>query len=200
MQEEREEHQEKESEISEEDGTIEETDNPPLDEDQPAEESEPVTPDEEESQSTDEDGDEDESVGEAEDDDLVEEEPAQQRGCLAGCITPIVVISVIALVIIAIGYSKRDAIQQSLLRRIVVNTQDDVLRNLSADMDKNQIEKQFEKVKLALKEGRINEDALTEAVEEYQDVIGDRPSLEEKERAINQLMTDLSAAIVRASK
>ncbi|MFC1716608.1 hypothetical protein ACFL6S_23270 [Candidatus Poribacteria bacterium] len=197
MQEEREEHQEEESEIPEEDETTEESGDPSLDEDQPAEESEQVTPDEEESQPTDEDGDEDESVGEAEDDDLVEEEPAQRRGCLAGCITPIVVVLVIALVIIAIVYSKRDAIQQSLLRRIVVNTQDDVLRNLSADMDKNQIEKDFEKVRLALKEGRINEDALTEAVEEYQDVIGDRPSLEEKERAISQLMADLSVAIAR---
>ncbi len=200
MQEERDEDQKKEPGIPEEAGTTGEADDTPLTEEQPAEESEPVTPDEEESQPTDEDEAEEESVVEAEDDELLEEEPSQRRGCLAGCIIPIAVVFAVVLVIAAIVYSKQDTIQQWLLKRIVANTQNDIINNLPADMDKNQIETDFEKVKLALKEVRVNEKALAEAIEEYQDAIGDRPSVEQKKRDINELMMDLSAAIARGSR
>ena len=104
------------------------------------------------------------------------------------------------LVIVVIGYSKRDAIQRGLLKRIVANTQHNILRDPPADMDRNQIETDFEKVKLALKEGRVNEEALTEAIEEYQDAVREKPSIEQKKRAINELMTDLSAAIIRGDR
>lgn len=192
MQEER---QEKEPEIPEEHGTAEGVDDPSLDEEQPAEETEPVASDEEEGQLADEDTDEAELIGEVEDDELFAEEPPRRHGCLIGCFAPIAVIFAVVLIIVAIGYLKRDAIQQGLLKRIVANTQNDVFRNLPEDMDKNQIEKEFEEVKLALKEGRGNAEALAEAIEEYQDVIGERPSIEQRKQAIKNLMTDLSAAI-----
>ncbi len=200
MQEEREKHQREEPKIPEEAGMTEEVSDPSLDEEQPAEELEPVTPDEEESQSTDEDEAEEESVVEAEDDDPLEEEPSRQHGCLMGCVTPMAVIFAVALVIFAIVYSKRDAITQSLFKRIVAKTQNDVLNNLPEGLDSNEMETDFEKVKLAMKEGRVNEAALTEALEEYQDAIGEKPSEEQREQAISELMKDLSAAIMRDAR
>jgi len=168
-----EERQEKESETPEEDSSAEETeeiaDDVDEDEDEPAEE----------------------------DHDLLEEEP-QGRGCLLGCVTPIAVIFVIVLVIAMIGYSKRDALRQGLLKRIVANTHDHVLNDLPADLDENQIETDFDKLKLALKEGRVNEEAMAEVIEDYQDAVKGKPTIGQKRRATNNLMADLKKVIMKS--
>ena len=62
-------------------------------------------------------------------------------------------------------------------------------------MDENAIEADFEKVKTALKEGRIDEEALTEAIEDYQDAVRKRPSQEQKKEDINKLIEGLKTAI-----
>lgn len=180
MEEEQAEHQEKESEVSAEDSPAEETD-----------ESEKIADDEDEDE---EELSAEEDIPE-EDDDLLEEEPPG-RGCLLGCVTPIVVIFVIALVIGMIGYSRRDALRQGLLKRIVANTHDQVLNDLPADLDENQIEADFDKLKLALKEGRVNMEALAEVIEDYQDAVKGRPPIEQKKRAINDLMANLKKVIM----
>lgn len=177
------ERQEKESEVPEEDMPAEEAD-----------ESKEIADDEDEDE--DEPAEEDDDLPE-EDYDLLEEEP-QERGCLLGCVTPIAVIFVIVLVVSMIGYSKRDIISQGLLKRIVANTHDHVLNDLPADLDENQIETDFDKLKLALKQGSVNEEALAEVIEDYQDAVKGRPTVEQKKRAINILMTNLSKVIMKS--
>ena len=172
-----------EKEIPEEDNPAEETD-----------ESEEIADDEDEDE--DELSEEDDDPSE-EDYDFVEEEP-QGRGCLLGCVTPIAVIFVIALVIGIIGYSRRDALRQGLLKRIVSNTHDHVLNDLPADLDENQIEADFDKLTLALKQGRVNVEALAEVIEDYQDAVKGRPTVEQKKRAINDLMTNLKKVIMKS--
>ncbi len=133
---------------------------------------------------------------EPEDDDLVEEELPQRHGCVAGCLVPIAVASAIVLVIIMIGYSKRDSISHGLLKRIVDNTQSNVLNDLPIDMNPEQVRAEFEKLKLAQKEGRIDEVTLTEIIEDYWDIVRKRPSPQQKKRAIIKLRTSLKEAII----
>lgn len=151
-----------------------------------------------------EEDEEDELVEEAEEEEdlgdgvpsLVEGELIQQRGCLRGCLTPMAAILAIVLVIVMIGYAKRNALREVLLKRIIANTQRHVLGQLPEDMDENEVEDIFEKVKAALKEDRIDEEALTEAIKKYQDAMQKRPPLEQKKREIGELMAGLNSAII----
>ena len=131
-----------------------------------------------------------------EDDDLIEEEPPQRHGCVAGCLVPIVVAFAIVLVIIIIGYSKRDALSQGLLKRIVGNTQNDVLNDLPIDMNPDQIKAEFEGLELARKQGRVDEEALTEIIEDYWDAVRKRPSPQQRKQAIIKLRTSLKEVIM----
>lgn len=123
------------------------------------------------------------------------QEKEQRRGCLTGCITPIAVIFVIILVIGVIGYSKLDAFRRILLKRIIANTQDHILSDLPLDIDENEIEATFEKLKLALKEDRVDTEALTKAIEEYHNVVKEKPPPARKKQAIDTLMESLTMLI-----
>lgn len=180
-------HQGKEQEKPEENGPVEEIDDPSLPEE--PEETEEEEPAEEE----------DEPVEEPEDEDWAEEDEEEvipRRGCLKGCLAPIAVIFVIMLVLIIIAYSKRDTIHASLLSRIIANTQNQILSKLPDDMDEKTVEAAFERLKKAMKEKHVNEEVLTEAVEEYQEATQEEPPLEEKKQAINRLMDGLNAAVI----
>ena len=124
-----------------------------------------------------------------------EEEPIRRGGCLQGCLIPIAVIIVILLVAVVVIYSKYDALRESLLVRIISNTQTHALSQLPEE-DRNSVKDTFERVKTALKEKRIDEDALTEAIEEYQDSISQSQPLEQKVQVINKLKEDLEAAFI----
>ncbi len=194
MQEERTKRQEKEE--PEEGGTVGGVDDPSLEEDQAAAEETEQTDEGEEEEPVEEETTEVEKKVEV----PVQREPIQRRGCLKGCLIPVAAIFAIIMVILAIGYSKRDAISNSLLKRIIANTQNNILGDLPEGMDEKQIEAAFEEVKLALSEGRIDREALMEAMEKYHDAIGDRPPSEQKKQYINELVTDLNAAIVRRDR
>lgn len=139
---------------------------------------------------------EEEPVEEAEEKDLAEGELIQRRGCLRGCLTPIAAILVALLVMVMIVYAKRSAISVWLRQRIVANTQNHILSDLPEDMDEKETEASFEKVKTALKEGRIDEEALDEIIKEYWDAVRKLP-VEERQQAINTLMASLNAAIMK---
>ncbi len=124
-----------------------------------------------------------------------EEEPIRRGGCLQGCLIPIAVIIVILLVAVVVIYSKYDALRETLLVRIISNTQTHALSQLPEE-DRNPVKDTFERVKTALKEKRIDEDALTEAIEEYQDSISQSQPLEQKAQIINKLKEDLEAAFI----
>ena len=185
VQEEQEGLQRKGQEGPEENGPAEEVDDPSLPED-PAEVEEEYTP---------EDAEEGEAVEELEAEELVEEELIQRRGCLWGCLTPVAVILAVVLVLIVIGYAKRNVLRSVLITRIVTNTRDRVLDELPEE-DAERVKAEFEKVKAALKEGRIDEEALTVAIEEFHDSMRKRPSPEQKVQEINKLIEDMDAAIM----
>ena len=187
MQEKQEGYQEKEQEGPEENGPVDEAEDPSL------AEKEAVTEGEEPVEESEE---EDRPVEEAEEAELIEEELVQTRGCLRGCLTPIVVVFAIVLVAVMIGYSRRSALRSGLLKRIIANTQEHALSELPDGMDEKTIEATFEKVKTALKEGRIDEEALTEAIEEYQDATQKRLPLEQRKQEIDKLMAGLNGAII----
>ena len=133
---------------------------------------------------------------EPEDDDLMEGESSQRHGCVAGCLVPIIVAFAVVLVILMIGYSKRDSISQSLLKRIVANTQSDVLNDLPIDMDPAQTRAEFEELKLARGKGQVDEEALTEIMEDYWDAVRQKPSPQERKQAIIELMANLKKVIM----
>ena len=124
-----------------------------------------------------------------------EEEPIRKGGCLQGCLIPIAVIIVILLVGVVLIYLKYDALREALLMRIVSNTQNHVLSQLPEE-DRNALKDTFERVKTALKEKQIDEEALTEAIEEYQDSISQSQPLEQKKQIIDTLKEDLEAAFM----
>ena len=188
MKEEQAERKEEEQEGPEENGPVGEVDeSSPAGEQTATEEAQPFEESEEEGELV-------EEVQEAEE--LVEGELIQRRGCLRGCLTPIAAILAIGLVVAIIGYAKRDAIREVLLKRIIANTQRHVLAQLPEDMDEKEIEVIFEEAKTALRENRIDEEALTEAMEQYHDTMRRRPSLEQKKQEIDKLMERLNSAII----
>lgn len=124
-----------------------------------------------------------------------EEKPTRRGGCLQGCLIPIAVIIVILLVAVVLIYLKYDALRAALLMRIISNTETHVLSQLPEE-ERNAIKDTFERVKTALKEKQIDEEVLTEAIEEYQDSISQSQPLEQKKQIINTLKEDLEAAFI----
>ncbi len=135
-----------------------------------------------------------------EDQEEIEEEFVPRSGCLRGCLIPIATVFVIIMVLGIITYSKRDTIRSSLLKRIIANTQSHVLSDLPDDMDEKAIETAFERIKTAMKEKQIDEEILTEAIEEYQDATRKKPPLKEKKQAINRLVDGLNAAVMLSDR
>jgi hypothetical protein len=179
------EEQEERQEEPEKNGRVDDVEDPSLPENQ------------ENIEEPDENGEEEyESSEKGEDEDRTEEEVVPRRGCLKGCLTPIVTIFVILIVLAIFAYSKRDAIRSGLINRIINHTHDEVLSNLPDDMDKNTVEATFERVKTALKAKRIDEEILTEAIKGYLDIVEESPPLEEKKQAIDRLMEGLNAAVI----
>ena len=151
---------------------------------------------EEQSEYQEKEQEEEQPEEEPEDDDLMEEEPPQRHGCVAGCLVPIIVASAIVLVILAIGHSKRDSISQGLLKRIVNNTQSDVLNDLPINMEQGQVKAEFEELKSARKQGRVDDEALTEIIEGYWDTVRKKPSPQQRKQAITKLMANLKKVIM----
>lgn len=127
---------------------------------------------------------------------LIPGELIPKRGCLKGCLTPIIVVFVVML---ALGYgihTKRNTIREWFMLRIISNTQENVLANLPKGIDKKAIEDTFEKVKTAFKENRINEQAMKQAIKYYLEAAKNSSSEELKKAEIDKLMIKLNEVII----
>lgn len=140
---------------------------------------------------------EDKPVEEVGEEEPIERVPVRRRGCLWGCLTPVAAVLAIILVLIVIGYAKRNALNSTLIKRIVINTQNRVLDKLPED-EVETVKADFEKVKIALKEGRIDEQALIMAIEEYHNAMRKKPSSEQGKEEIDRLIAGMNAAIINS--
>jgi hypothetical protein len=120
----------------------------------------------------------------------------QRSGCLRGCLTPILIILAIVAILFIIGYSRRDSIRPYLIKRILNNTQNQVISMLPEDMDEKAVEATFERVKNALREKQLDEEMLIEAIREYQDALPENLPSEERKQEINKLIEGLDEAIL----
>jgi len=121
---------------------------------------------------------------------------SRRSGCLWGCLMPIAAVVAVLMIVGIVVYSKRDTISSWLLVRILANTQNHVLSELPEDMDSEAIKADFEKVKSALKAKKMDEDALTKAIEEYQEATRHKLPQTKKKDAISKLMEGMNAAII----
>ena len=137
---------------------------------------------------------EDESLMNASEE-IVLTEPAEKHGCLKGCLLPVAVAVLVIAVLAMLAYSKRDMVRQWLLIRIVSNTHDLVLSNLPEELDKKSIESAFDKTKLAIKKGIIDEQEVKRAIEEYISNTKDKTSEERRKTEISKLMKALDESI-----
>jgi len=136
------------------------------------------------------------SGSEMDEEELISGELFPKRGCLRACLTPIIAILLVILVVGMIIHAKRNVLNEWLIQRIVSNTQNQVLRDLPKGMDKKAIEASFEKVKIALEEGKIDEQALKEAIGRFLSAMQETPAPEQMKVEIDRLMADMDAAII----
>jgi len=125
----------------------------------------------------------------------IERSSFQRRGCLAGCLPPLFVVLAVLFIILISIYIKQNSIQNTLLRRIIANTQNQVIDILPEDMDKNEVNTVFENVKIAIREGYVDKKMLTETIMEYQENINDDLPIEKKNQLIEKLLNGLEASI-----
>lgn len=119
----------------------------------------------------------------------------QGRGCLKGCLVPILVIFLIVASLIMLAHAKRDSIRHWIVMRIISNTQDRVINGLSNDVDKKKAEEIFKNVKNAFKEGYLEEKMIEEAINEYIEKADSLMSPEDKKAEIDKLLVNLSKMI-----
>lgn len=119
----------------------------------------------------------------------------QRRGCLVGCLPPLFGIFAVLFILLISIYIKQNSIQNTLLRRIIANTQNQVISMLPEDMDKNEVNKTFENVKIAIREGYVDKKILAETITEYQKSLNDDLPTEKKRQLIEKLLNGLGASI-----
>jgi hypothetical protein len=140
--------------------------------------------------------DSEEELVEEDSEGLIADELVPKQGCLKGCLLPIIIIFVVMLSLGVGIHSKRNAIQEWFMLKIISNTQENVVTNLPKEIDKKAIEDTFDKVKTAFKDGKINEQAMKKAINDYLDAVKGLPSAELKKSEIDKLMTELNNAII----
>jgi hypothetical protein len=131
---------------------------------------------------------------------LIAGELVPKRGCLKGCLMPIIIVFVVMLALGVGIHAKRNTIREWFILKIISNTQENVLTNLPKEVDKKAIEDTFDKVKITFKDGRINEQEMKQAINDYLDAVKGLPSTELKKSEIEKLMTELNNAIITPEK
>jgi len=140
--------------------------------------------------------DSDEKLTEEESDGLISGELVPKRGCLKGCLTPIIFVFVLALALGVGIHAKRNTLREWFMLKVISNTQESVLINLPKEIDKKAIEDTFDKVKTAFKENRIDEQVMKQMINNYFESVKGLPSAELKKSEIDKLMTGLNSAII----
>ena len=144
--------------------------------------------------------DSEEELVEEDSEGLIAGELVPKRGCLKGCLMPIIIIFVVMLALGVGIHTKRNTIREWFILKIISNTQENVVTNLPKEIDKKAIEDTFDKVKITFKDGRINEQAMKQAINDYLDAVKGLPSTELKKSGIEKLMTELNNAIITPEK
>jgi len=136
-----------------------------------------------------------EELTEVDSEGLISGELIPKRGCLKGCLTPVIIVFVIMLALGVGIHAKRNTIREWFMLRIISNTQENVLTNLPKEIDRKAIENTFDKVKIAFKSGRIDEQAMKQAIKSYLDAVKGSSSAELKRAEIDKLITELNNSI-----
>jgi hypothetical protein len=144
--------------------------------------------------------DSEEELVEEDSEGLIAGELVPKRGCLKGCLMPIIIFFVVMLALGVGIHAKRNTIREWFILKIISNTQENVLTNLPKEIDKKAIEDKFDKVKTAFKDGEIDEQAMKQAINDYLDAVKGLPSTELKKSEIEKLMTELNNAIITPEK
>lgn len=129
------------------------------------------------------------------DEGIISGEFIPKRGCLKGCLMPILVIFIFLTILGFLVNSKREVIRQWIVQRVITNTEKKALNDLPKNIDKKTIEAFFESVKNAYKEGKIDEKAMESAIKEYIENTRNMPSPERKESELKKLMDKLNEAM-----
>jgi hypothetical protein len=140
--------------------------------------------------------DSEEELVEEDSEELIAGKLDPKRGCLKGCLMPIIIIFVVMLALGVGIHAKRNTIQEWFMLKIISNTQENVTTNLPKEIDKKAIEDTFDKVKTAFKDGKINEQIMKQAINDYLDAVKGLPSAELKKSEIDKLMIGLNNAII----
>lgn len=130
-----------------------------------------------------------------EDEGLISGEFIPRRGCLKGCFMPILVIFIILTIIGLLANSRREVIRYWIIQRVINNTEKHVLNDLPKNMDKKTVSDLFESVKDAYKEGKIDEEAMENAIKDYIENTKNMSSPEMKKDEIEKLMNKLRLAM-----
>ena len=144
--------------------------------------------------------DSEEELVEEDSEGLIAGELVPKRGCLKGCLMPIIIFFVVMLALGVGIHAKRNMIREWFILKIISNTQENVLTNLPKEIDKKAIEDTFDKVKITFKDGEIDEQAMKQAINDYLDAVKGLPSTELKKSEIEKLMTELNNAIITPEK
>ncbi|MDQ1329349.1 MAG: hypothetical protein QG641_2638 [Candidatus Poribacteria bacterium] len=131
---------------------------------------------------------------------LITGELVPKRGCLKGCLMPIIIFFVVMLALGVGIHAKRNTIREWFILKIISNTQENVMTNLPKEIDKKAIEDTFDKVKTAFKNGKIDEQTMKQAINDYLEAVKGLPSAELKKSEIEKLMTELNNAIITPEK
>ena len=127
---------------------------------------------------------------------LIAGELVPKRGCLKGCLMPIIIFFVVMLALGVGIHAKRNTLREWFMLKVISNTQESVLINLPKEIDKKAIEDTFDKVKTAFKENRIDEQVMKQMINNYFESVKGLPSAELKKSEIDKLMTGLNSAII----
>ncbi|MGB9595186.1 MAG: hypothetical protein ACPL7B_02795 [Candidatus Poribacteria bacterium] len=149
-------------------------------------------PDEKEQELTEESLD---TVKQDDEEELEEKNLFPKYGCLRGCLIPIIAIIIIITAIVMLIQSKSDAIHDWLIVRIISNTQKKILNDLPEGIDKKTIELTFDKLRSAIKNNKIDEQEIKNAIKEFLQAIEGPTTPENKKIEIDRLIKRLNKSL-----
>lgn len=126
---------------------------------------------------------------------LIENKLFPRYGCLKGCLVPIIAIIIIIVAFAMFIHTKGDKIHDWLIVRIISNTQKKILNELPEGIDKKNIDLTFSRVRSAIKDGKMDEQEVRNAIKEYLQATEDNIAPEQKKIEIEKLIMRLNKSI-----
>lgn len=131
---------------------------------------------------------------------LEEKDLFPKYGCLRGCLIPIIAIIIIIIAIAMLIQSKSDKIHDWLIVRIISNTQKKILNEPLEGIDKKTVELTFDKVRSAIKENKIDEQEIKDAIKEYLQATEGTITPEHKKTEIDKLIKRLNKSLLSTAR